>query len=209
MCCATPAAAAAPVPPPPLPLQSTYQLKLLARVPVYNPNYLAASIEGDLHILFYRWGKAHHNQPVGPKQLPQPSKCAACPRSRCACLPRMPCPACAPARLPASLTAHPCLLRLLPALHPAGLWLGRAKSRGCDCRPGPAQRQGQHGGSGCRCCPVLSCACCCLGAVPGLQRPLLPARSPLLPMCAGMHTPPVLEGGIASASNGPHSPPAA
>ena len=44
---------------PPLPhriavLQSTYQLKLLAQVPVYNPNYLAASIEGDLHILFYR-----------------------------------------------------------------------------------------------------------------------------------------------------------
>ena len=34
--------------------QSTYQLKLLARVPVNNPNYLAASIEGDLHILFYR-----------------------------------------------------------------------------------------------------------------------------------------------------------
>jgi hypothetical protein len=35
-------------------VQSTYQLRLLARLPVYNPNFLAASIEGDLHILFYR-----------------------------------------------------------------------------------------------------------------------------------------------------------
>lgn len=34
-------------------LQSTYQLKLLARVPVFNPNFLAASIEGDLNVLFY------------------------------------------------------------------------------------------------------------------------------------------------------------
>lgn len=34
--------------------KSTYQLKLLARLPVYNPNYLTATIEGDLHILFYR-----------------------------------------------------------------------------------------------------------------------------------------------------------
>lgn len=34
--------------------KSTYQLKLLARVPVYNPNYLSAWIEGDLRVLFYR-----------------------------------------------------------------------------------------------------------------------------------------------------------
>lgn len=35
-------------------LQSTYQLKLLARVPIFNPNFLSAYIEGDLHVLFYK-----------------------------------------------------------------------------------------------------------------------------------------------------------
>jgi hypothetical protein len=35
-------------------LKSTYQLKLLARVPIFNPNFLSACIEGDLHVLFYK-----------------------------------------------------------------------------------------------------------------------------------------------------------
>ncbi|KAL4854192.1 hypothetical protein ACK3TF_005038 [Chlorella vulgaris] len=34
--------------------KSTYQLKLLARVPIFNPNFLSAYIEGDLHVLFYK-----------------------------------------------------------------------------------------------------------------------------------------------------------
>ena len=34
--------------------KSTYQLKLQATIPVYNPNYLKAYIEGELRVLFYQ-----------------------------------------------------------------------------------------------------------------------------------------------------------
>lgn len=33
--------------------KASYQLRLVSSVPIYNPNYLAASIEGDLKVLFY------------------------------------------------------------------------------------------------------------------------------------------------------------
>lgn len=48
--------------------KSTYQLKLLAQMPVYNPNFLSASIEGDLHVLFYKTvaGAGH----IKPQRLP-------------------------------------------------------------------------------------------------------------------------------------------
>ena len=44
-----------PLPPYPssLPCDAADQLKLLARLPVTNPNYMAATLEGDMHVLFY------------------------------------------------------------------------------------------------------------------------------------------------------------
>eukprot|EP00891_Asterochloris_glomerata_P001521 jgi/Astpho2/1521/Aster-05397 len=33
--------------------KKTYQLKLLARVPIFNPNYLRARLDGDLRVYFY------------------------------------------------------------------------------------------------------------------------------------------------------------
>ena len=48
--------------------KATYQLRLRATVPVFNPNYLAASIEGRLQVFFYQteagWAE------VGPARLP-------------------------------------------------------------------------------------------------------------------------------------------
>ncbi|KAL6784479.1 hypothetical protein ACKKBF_B01985 [Auxenochlorella protothecoides x Auxenochlorella symbiontica] len=48
--------------------KSTYQLKLLAMVPVYNPNYLKAHIEGELRVLFYNTEAG--KQSMGSVKLP-------------------------------------------------------------------------------------------------------------------------------------------
>ena len=34
-------------------MRAADQLNLLARLPVTNPNYLAATLEGDMYVLFY------------------------------------------------------------------------------------------------------------------------------------------------------------
>ncbi|KDD74939.1 hypothetical protein H632_c975p0 [Helicosporidium sp. ATCC 50920] len=49
----------------------SYQLKLLARIPVYNPNYLKATIGGDLQIYFYKTEAGRQN--FGPIRLPAKS----------------------------------------------------------------------------------------------------------------------------------------
>jgi len=48
--------------------KASYQLRLMTSVPVYNPNFLAASIEGDLKVLFYKAEAGRSS--LGPVALP-------------------------------------------------------------------------------------------------------------------------------------------
>ena len=54
--------------------KASYQLRLVATLPVFNPNFLRASIEGELKVLFYEAeaGKAIiESVPLGPRALPK------------------------------------------------------------------------------------------------------------------------------------------
>jgi hypothetical protein len=54
--------------------KASYQLRLVATIPVFNPNYLRASIEGELKVLFYmaEAGRAVIEPvPLSPRALPK------------------------------------------------------------------------------------------------------------------------------------------
>ncbi|KAK9818096.1 hypothetical protein WJX72_007154 [[Myrmecia] bisecta] len=82
--------------------KGTYQLSLVARVPIYNPNYLKAKVTGDLRVFFYdteAGTKIFKPKVLPPRALPQvievvvdasnvPSQYALSIFSQCATFPR-------------------------------------------------------------------------------------------------------------------------